>query len=327
MQQLIFDIPDYKYKECIQRILSLNIDDKEVSLIYDVKFLTPFTSLLVASFLNRFDFKVTSRIDENGKESSGYAENANFFHFAESSVKFEERNTNYSGNYTPIMKTSLDTYFRGSENIVERISERIAKVLSCGHRDIEDIFFYIVSEIFRNIPEHSQSFEGWHFSQRWEHDDYIEAEVALIDYGIGYRESLNFKEERVANDLEAIKLAIQPGVTGGITEYSHLREDEERDYLNSGYGLYIVTELCKKLKGQYVIVSKSAIATPKKITYLDNDKIFPGTAIKIKLQIPKKMSKEEFKNILSNIVNEGEQNSRSIAGAINIASSKSKNIN
>ncbi|MGT2800351.1 hypothetical protein [Streptococcus marmotae] len=167
-----------------------------------------------------------------------------FFHFAESSKNSDERNINSTGTYTPIMKSILSDYFRGSENISENISRKIAKVLSCSNENVEEIFFYIISEMIRNIPEHSHCFNAWHCSQSWDHKEYIESEFALIDYGIGFKESLNFKElYSVSNDREAMNLALKPGVTSGITEKSHLRENEEVDYLNSGYGLYIVTEL------------------------------------------------------------------------------------
>ncbi|MDG4982359.1 hypothetical protein OGZ39_11995 [Lactococcus lactis] len=327
MQELILNKPDFKYKEYIEELLKLDGKDNEVHIVYDLKFLTPFTSLLVSSFLNNQKFSVSHTIGQSGGESYAYAQNFNFFHFAESSTNFEERNTNYSGAYTPIMKTIMTDYFRGQENIAESVSKKIAKVLSCDNTDIEELFFYIISELLRNIPEHSQSFDAWHCSQHWTHGNYIESEIALIDYGIGYRESLNFKESReIEDDVEAMKEALKPGVTSGITEFSHLRENEDESYLNSGYGLYVVTELCKKFDGSYVIISKSAIATPNKISTLGNGQEFPGTAIKIKIKVPKDLTKEEFKEKISDIVKDGEKLSQSIYGALNTASKKSKSI-
>ncbi|MGN1396096.1 MAG: hypothetical protein ACI4WD_06195 [Lactococcus garvieae] len=327
MQEFSLNKPDYKYKEYVEELLKLDGKDKEVHIIYDLKFLTPFTSLLVSSFFNNQKFRVSHSVGEFGGQSYNYAQNFNFFHFAESSTKIEERNTNYSGSYTPIMKTIMKDYFRGQENIAESISTKIARVLSCDNSDIEEVFSYIISELLRNIPEHSHSFDAWHCSQQWEHSDYIESEIALIDYGIGYRESLNFKGNRgIEDDVEAIKAALKPGITSGITESSHLRENEDESYLNSGYGLYIVTELCKKFNGSYVIISKSAIVTQKETRVLDNGKEFPGTAIKIKIQVPKNLTKEKFSEKIKDIVREGEKLSQSISGAVNTASKKSKSM-
>lgn len=221
------------------------------------------------------------------------------------------------------MKTLLDDYFRGSDNIVEVIARKISKVLSCNNNEIESIFTFVVSKLFRNIPEHSHSFEGWHCSQFWDHENYREVEVAIVDYGIGFKESLNFKDNRkkVATDIEAMEQALKPGITSGITEKSHLREEE---YLNSGYGLFIITELCKIFNGEVVIISKSAIKTNSKIESLENKLVFPGTAIKIKLQIDNDMTGSKFKEILKKIVDEGEKKAKIIPGAIVKASSKSK---
>ena len=325
MQDLNINKPDFQYKDYIVDLLSLDMNIKDVRMIYDLKFLTPFIGLLISSFLYKHEYTVVSEIRDNGKKSLGYAKNNNFFYFAEHNTNFDDRNINYSGNYTPIFNSYLIDYYRGSDNIVENISRKISQVLSCGHDNVESVFFYIISEMIRNIPEHSHSFDAWHCSQRWDHGEYIEAEFALIDYGIGFKESLNFKGERdIKDDIEALKLALKPGVTSGITETSHLRENEEKDYLNSGYGLYIVTELCKKLQGEFAIISKGAIATKKKVNYLPNSLIFPGTAIKIKLKVPKNIQKEEFKSMLDEIITFGERQSRSIKGAISVASTVSR---
>lgn len=325
MQKFILNMPEYRYKDCIKELLELDKTDKEVELEYDLKFLTPFIGLVVASYFNHHKFKVKSTISPEC-ESASYAKNNNFFHFTESSTNYDERNNNYSGKYTPIMKTLLDGYFRGPKNTVEIIAKKISKVLSCNNNEIESIFTFVVSELFRNIPEHSHSFEGWHCSQFWDHENYREVEVAIVDYGIGFKESLNFKDNRkkVATDIEAMEQALKPGITSGITEKSHLREEEEEEYLNSGYGLFIITELCKIFNGEVVIISKSAIKTNSKIESLENKLVFPGTAIKIKLQIDNDMTGSKFKEILKKIVDEGEKKAKIIPGAIVKASSKSK---
>lgn len=327
MQVLLLDKPDFKYKDYIQKLLNLDINDKDVHIIYDLRFCTPFLGLLISSFLNNKKFNVTHEIGSVGSESVSYAENYNFFHFAESSKNLDERNTNYSGSYTPIMKSIMTDYFLGNDNIAETISAKISTVLSCGNKDVEHVFFYIISELLRNIPEHSHQFDAWHCSQHWVHEDYIESEIALIDYGIGYKNSLEFKGNRILeNDIEAMKSALQPGITSGITSPSHLRENESENYLNSGYGLYVVTELCKIFNGSFVIISNSAIATQKKISKLENNKSFPGTAIKVKVKVPNGLKKSEFQSMIGEIISRGENISKTVDGAVNTASKKSSGI-
>ena len=327
MQELRIDRHEAQYRYYINSLLELDPTDKEVKLIYDIKFLTPFVGALVASFLNSQEYHVISEINDEGKYSASYAKNNNFFHFAESDKNIDNRNKDFSGSFTPIMKTPLDTYYRAEDNIVENVSKKISNVLSAGNDKVYWILEYIISELFRNIPEHSQCLEGWHCSQHWVHDDYIEAEIALIDYGRGFRESLNSTSKfQVLDDVEAIRLALEPGITAGIVDKSHLREGEKTEYLNSGYGLYAITELCKVLKGQYVIVSRGAIATKNGIEYLRGNLVFPGTAIKIKLRIPNKLSYDTFNSILQGIIKKGQHSSKSIKGAINIASPKSRSM-
>ncbi|VTX76406.1 Uncharacterised protein [Gemella haemolysans] len=326
-QVLLIDMKEAAYEECIDRLLKLDKNNKHVELTYNLEFLTPFIGVLVASYLNNNTFKVETKIGTIGKKSQGYAKHCNFFHFAENSQNFSERNTNYSGRYTPIMKSILTDYYRGSDNIVESISNKIATVLSCGINDIRSMFEYIIFEMVRNIPEHSHSFNAWHFSQVWRKEQYIEAEFSLIDYGIGFKESLNFKGERfLDSDCEALELALKPGITSGIVEDFKLRENEEKEYLNSGYGLYMITELCKRLQGEYIIISKSAIARNGKVESLTKNKVFPGTAIKIKIRIPNGFTNTAFKDMLKEIADLGEKESRGIRGAIKEASSKSRGL-
>lgn len=327
MQELRMDRHEAQYMYYINSLLELDSSDKDIKLVYDIKFLTPFVGALVASFLNSQGYHVISEINDEGKQSASYAKNNNFFHFAESDKNIDNRNKEFSGSFTPIMKTPLDTYHRAEDNIVENVSKKISNVLSAGNDEVYRILEYIISELFRNIPEHSQCLEGWHCSQHWVHDDYIEAEIALVDYGIGFKESLSFAGKfQVLNDVEAIRLALEPGITAGIVDKSHLREGEKTEYLNSGYGLYAITELCKALSGQYVIVSKGAIATKKGVECLKGNLAFPGTAIKIKLRIPNNLSYDAFHSILQEIIKKGQYSSKSIEGAINIASPKSRSM-
>lgn len=327
MQELRLNKHEAQYMYYINSLLELDSSDKDVKLVYDIRFLTPFVGALVASFLNTQGYHVTSEILDIGNQSVSYARNNNFFHFAESEKNINNRNANYSGSFTPIMKTPLDTYRRLEDNIVENISKRIANVLSAGNSEVCRILEYIISELFRNIPEHSMCSEGWHCSQHWVHDNYIDAEIALIDYGIGFKESLNFTGKfQVLNDVEAIQLALEPGITAGIVDRSHLRGGENPAYLNSGYGLYAITEICKALGGQYVIVSKGAIATKNGIERLKGNLVFPGTAIKIKLSIPNNLSYDTFYSKLQEIIKKGQHSSKSIEGAINIASPKSRSL-
>lgn len=59
---------------------------------------------------------------------------------------------------------------------------------------------------------------------------------------------------------------------------------------------------------------------------LTKNKVFPGTAIKIKIRIPNDFTNTVFKDMLKEIADLGEKESRGIRGAIKEASSKSRGL-
>ena len=79
MQDLNINKPDFKYKDYIVDLLSLDMNIKDVRMIYDLKFLTPFIGLLISSFLYQHEYIVVSEIREIGKNSLGYAKNNNLY--------------------------------------------------------------------------------------------------------------------------------------------------------------------------------------------------------------------------------------------------------
>ena len=68
MQDLNINKPDFKYKDYIVDLLSLDMNIKDVRMIYDLKFLTPFIGLLISSFLYKHEYTVVSEIRDNGKK-------------------------------------------------------------------------------------------------------------------------------------------------------------------------------------------------------------------------------------------------------------------
>lgn len=78
MQYLKVDLPDYKYKEYIQRLLALDTSDKQITLFYDLKFMTPFVGVLISSYLNEHGFEVTHEVGTNGEKSVYYAKKITF---------------------------------------------------------------------------------------------------------------------------------------------------------------------------------------------------------------------------------------------------------
>lgn len=105
---------------------------------------------------------------------------------------------------------------------------------------------YVLGELIRNVIEHSQSRGGAFVAVQ-----YVAAKeklsIGICDTGIGLRASLE-RYHSPADDLDAIRMALMPGVSGTTT-----REGGTGD--NAGAGLYIVKSIVKMMRNYFMIYS------------------------------------------------------------------------
>lgn len=208
--------------------------------------------------------------------------------------------------YVPILKLTHEQLTVGTEfpsrpigHFVEIESRRLASVLT-GKNDItvNRPIAYCLREIIRNTFEHANTNEAVICAQRWATG---ETEIAIVDRGRGIRNSL---AERIStsDDKSAIELALEPGVSRSTPSTG---EDE---WANSGFGLYVLSEL-GRLCGSFTLCSgKAAVSTANGKTFA-HPFHFHGTAIKLRIQKPKGQNLE---SIINAIVTAGE---RSLAGS------------
>ncbi|MFD1193472.1 hypothetical protein ACFQ3C_02160 [Seohaeicola saemankumensis] len=135
---------------------------------------------------------------------------------------------------------------------------RMAYLISRQARgDLFDLIKYCLREIVRNAMEHGDGKEMWLSGQYWPGNN--EVELCIFDNGIGIRSSLakNEKFSKVASDLDAIRLAILPSISGNRA-YGSADEIDAEDgagqWSNSGFGLYVTSQLSKNC-GYFVIGS------------------------------------------------------------------------
>lgn len=112
---------------------------------------------------------------------------------------------------------------------------------------------YCVSELIRNVLEHSGSIEGAYVcAQRYVETRPKRVCIAVADCGWGIAEHLgNVYPEVKGNSQEALRLAMQPGVTGaqpGIYGTSD----------NAGAGLFITRAIARATGGYFVLLSGNA---------------------------------------------------------------------
>ncbi len=204
-------------------------------------------------------------------------------------------------NYLPITvikRSDLEMEARAllevnTQKIIENHSKRLASALT--QQDSGNLVYaltFSLREIIRNVFEHSESDSCSYCAQFWPRRNLVE--IALIDSGIGIRKSLSKNPLlEINSDKDAITQCLLPGISGkSFGQPSRKSSVDERDYEesvweNSGFGLYMVSRLCRN-GGNFFIASKSAAVhlsenQKKKIYSIDID----GTALRMIMRVDK----------------------------------------
>ncbi|MDE8044262.1 ATP-binding protein [Erysipelothrix rhusiopathiae] len=206
-------------------------------------------------------------------------------------------------------------------------SFRVAKVLSRNYPESEIAFEYLIREMIRNIFEHSESECAYICGQYWPSYDLIE--IAIADDGIGIKNSLKSNMNYInliENDNDAIKLAMRPGVSKSYSKSENPIFNPDK---NSGFGLYVVSELCIALDGSFIITSgrnsKHIGRSSENSGLLIKESIsnHNGTAIMIRI---KPTMLVDFDNIFDSIIEKGEELAKQDKLAFSKSSSLSRKL-
>lgn len=132
---------------------------------------------------------------------------------------------------------------------IEIEAARIAQVLA--QSDSTEFFRhlkYMLTEMMRNWYEHSEGESLFTCAQYWPTKDRVEC--GLLDSGIGLRSSLIRNSNlNVPSDKSALDTALLPGVSG-----KDLNRKFSSPWRNSGYGLYMTSQLCISA-GEFLVMS------------------------------------------------------------------------
>jgi anti-sigma regulatory factor (Ser/Thr protein kinase) len=109
---------------------------------------------------------------------------------------------------------------------------------------------YIVSELVRNVIEHSLSSQGAIVSAQY-HTKSNTIRIGVADTGVGIWQTIN-NVHNPKNDLEAVRLALTPGITGTTSR-------EGGTEFNAGAGLFFVKSIATVNRNFFVIYSGSAL--------------------------------------------------------------------
>lgn len=174
--------------------------------------------------------------------SRGYLERMGLFDFL--GIKSDINITKHepAGRFVPL------TQIKDARTLTKFVTE-ITPLLHLEPRHAEPIR-YIMSELIRNVLEHSLSREGAIVSAQY-HLKSNTIRIGIVDTGVGIlktiRQSYNPK-----SDLEAIRLALTPGVTGTTRR-------EGGTELNAGAGLFFIKSIATVNSDFFVIYSGKAM--------------------------------------------------------------------
>ncbi len=201
------------------------------------------------------------------------------------------------------------------QDTLDEDCRRLAQVIFSKPEECSaaDMLGYCFRELLRNSFEHANVSSCAAMAQRWDNGL---AEVVIADHGIGIYRSLSQVHE-VQSEEEALRLALKPGISSGASRATGGVWD------NTGFGLYVVSQLGVRYGAFSMISSERVLANPTSLVPLPSIAL-SGTIVKLRVSTN---DAEYWPNILANIVKDGEAEAALIPGAIRSASGGSKKSN
>lgn len=246
-----------------------------------------FTSQAICDLQDKYpDSKFQVRIP-NMNNACSYAAWMGFFQAARIDYGNNPGDAPGSPTYIPVTFESVSgDLIAGASNVggrIEFIAQELATKLTREYRgNLYSTVAYSFREILRNVAEHSHADEFGYCAQYWPSKNLVE--IAIIDTGIGLRQSLQDNPHlSIDTDREAILHALMPGISGKAYQGAEIDEDDE--WANSGYGLYMNYRLCNE-GGDFFICSGDLGLYRRKDEdnrYIDTN--YRGTVLRLRLKM------------------------------------------
>ncbi|NCQ65952.1 MAG: hypothetical protein COZ34_00330 [Candidatus Pacebacteria bacterium CG_4_10_14_3_um_filter_34_15] len=181
--------------------------------------------------------EITGQVPETGR----YLDRMGLYDLTKTSSPFVYHQKEEAGRFVPIkiIKTS-DDQSRFITDVIPLLylSEKNATVIK-----------YVIGELVRNVIEHSFAKNGAVVVAQY-YKKTNRVSIGICDTGIGIWKSMN-NYWHPKTDLDAIKLALTPGITGTTQ-----KEGGTAD--NAGAGLFFIKSIAKITRNYFVIYSGSA---------------------------------------------------------------------
>ncbi len=180
--------------------------------------------------------------EEITAKSGHYLERMGLFELLKIKSAFAISKHDSSGRFIPL------TQIRTSDELSHFITE-IVPLLHLEPKNAEPIK-YILSELVRNVLEHAQTKNGAIVSAQY-HKKSNMIRIGIADAGVGIRSTMA-KSYGPADDLDALKLALTPGITGTTQRIGGTAQ-------NAGAGLFFIKSIAVVNRNFFLIYSGTAL--------------------------------------------------------------------
>lgn len=182
------------------------------------------------------------RVEPFTASSARYLERMGLFHFLGIRAKTPVVEHEPAGRFIPLQRIA-------DSNDLTRFITEVAPLLHLDARHAEPIK-YVVSEIVRNVLEHSRSPHGAIIcAQYYKASNRIS--IGIADTGVGILSTIN-RSHSARTDLDAIQLALMPGITGTTRREGGTEQ-------NAGAGLFFTKSIATVNGNHFVLYSGSAM--------------------------------------------------------------------
>lgn len=299
-----------------------------------VFFARPFCTLLLAAFIKRVAHnrsKLGKRTQVSNyqipnRSALGYLSYIGFFRFIGidigSLVGFQGNDSFVPISY--ITRNDFGHSITDKDPVGEYVQAKAIELAKLVTQQTQSVYYqaiaYCFREILRNVFEHSRAERCILCAQKYRGQNGYEIELAVIDRGVGIATTLKENTEiEFKENADALRLSIQPGVSRVML--SPDVNDNDNPWQNSGFGLYVLSEIGKRT-GEFFLISGDSGLYCCSNDVQDIGKAFDGTAMKLVINRPTGISLDD---LIERIIEDGEAISGS-TGSVRKASGSTRII-
>lgn len=340
---MIITLPDFQVKSALDFIgqYDLNelcsLDDEIVFDFSLTSLFSPMPMLAVGAFISEVGFRrktvgKTTRI--SNYQGKTYAGTMGFFKYINEAFPIGKAPGEAPGsaNYYPITKLAMpdlrriylqEGMYTGEDgDMLEAEASKFSRPMDRGNEELHKILTYSIREILRNVPEHSETNELWICSQYWRSRN--QASIGIIDKGIGIYKSITknrIHSQHITDNVSSLQWALKAGISQSLAPSN--KQKSENTWSNSGFGLYMVSEICRHLNGVFVLASGGDYLIVNDHGVFEGKTNVNGTAISITINENKVTDAQA---LITEMSKQGESQAAEIRGAFKAASIPSRTL-